>query len=275
MHPVYEYKSKVQDAYVIEAIATVGEISKYLSWSKYNNTLQSVLNSLERYPDQERFLIAMTCAIIDGFHFSVDTGEETGTGDSQTLQSPQGNGVWRSLKNRIMPKVESFLLKEKLDKHGHKSKNLRASVALALMKLFQRFPKVNFESNLQKLITTVVNGLNSKDLNGRDVARETLAKMAVGMDMSYLPLILTEMSVSLSEGFKLHVRSSALHSILVAISKVYKQPAIDSVDGATSLPAFDCCVPAMLDLIQQGEYLPRWWRKELETQLTIHLVHHL
>ena len=73
MHPVYECKSKDDEAYALEAIATVGEICKRLPWSKYNATLQSVLNNLPRYPDQERFLIAMLCAIIDAFHFTVKT----------------------------------------------------------------------------------------------------------------------------------------------------------------------------------------------------------
>jgi len=245
MHPVYEYKSKAEDAYVIEAIAAVGEISKHLPWSKYNSTLQSVLNNLVRYPDQERFLIAMICAIIDGFHFSVDTGEGTDDGPSS-----QGNGVWRTLKNRIMPKVESFLIKEKIDRHGAKNKSLRSSVALALMKLFQKFPQVTFESKLRKLITTVCNALKNKESNERDTARDTLTKMAVGLDMKYLPLILSELSISLHEGYKLHVRSATLHSILVAISKVYQQPHVDSIDEVVSLP-FDRCVPAMLDLIHQ------------------------
>lgn len=93
MHPIYEYKSKIEEAYVIEAIATVGEISKHLPWSKYNNTLQSALNNLERFPDQERFLIAMVCSIIDAFHFTVETGR--GSDGINGGQSLQGNGVSR------------------------------------------------------------------------------------------------------------------------------------------------------------------------------------
>ena len=93
MHPVFEYKSKTEEAYVVEAIATVGEISKHLPWSKYNNTLQSVLNNLARYPDQERFLIAMICSIIDAFHFSVDAGEGTNANDKTQAPQSQGNGV--------------------------------------------------------------------------------------------------------------------------------------------------------------------------------------
>ena len=55
--------------------------------------------------------------------------------------------MWRSLKNRIIPKVEEFLIKEKVDKHGTKNKSLRSSVALALMKLFQKFPEVKLFDN--------------------------------------------------------------------------------------------------------------------------------
>jgi U3 small nucleolar RNA-associated protein 20 len=93
MHPVYEYKSKDDEVYALEAIATVGEICTLLPWSKYNTTLQSVLNNLPRYPDQERFLIAMLCAIIDAFHFSVDTGTEGSDDGFQSVQAMPGNAV--------------------------------------------------------------------------------------------------------------------------------------------------------------------------------------
>eukprot|EP00985_Skeletonema_marinoi_P017590 scaffold9708_cov130-Skeletonema_marinoi.AAC.3 len=245
MHPIYEYSSKTEEAYVLEAIAAAGEICRHLPWSKYNNTLQTALNNLGRYPDQERFLIAMMCSIIDAFHFPVETGESA---DSAT--KTQGNGVWRSLKNRIIPKVESFLIKEKTDKSGATVKSLRPSVTLALMKLFQKFPLKIFEEKLPKLITVVCGALRNKESNERDIARETLSKMAVSLDLKYLPLILSELSVALYEGYKLHVRSAALHSILVALSKVYQQPAVQSDDDIASLP-FERCVPAMLDIIHQ------------------------
>ena len=160
--------------------------------------------------------------------------------------------VWSSLNNRIIPKVESFLIREKVDKHGSKNKSLRSSVVLALMKLFQKLPVSIFESKLPKLITCVCNALKNKDSNERDTARDTLSKMAVSLDTKYLPLILSELSVSLSEGYKLHVRSATLHSILVAISKV-QQETDESTEGVITLSLFDRCVPAMLDLIHQGE----------------------
>jgi len=255
MHPVYEIKSKSEEAYVVEAIATIGEIAKKLPWGKYNGTLQTLLNNLTRYPDQERFLIATMCAIIDAFHFDVDTGnssDDSGTAATDE-ESTKGNGVWRSLNNRIIPKVETFLVKEKIDKHGSKSKCLRSSVALALMKLFQKLPIATFEAKLPKLVTVVCNGMQNKDSDERDTARDTISKMAVSIDLKYLPLILSSLSVSLCEGYKLHVRSAALHSILVSISKSYASPVIHADKEAMSLP-FDRCVPAMLDLIHQDVF---------------------
>ena len=248
MHPIYEYSSKTEEAYVLEAIAAVGEICKHLPWSKYNNTLTTVLNNLERYPDQERFLIAMMCSIIDAFHFPVETGESV---DCAT--KAQGNGVWRSLQNRIVPKVESFLIKEKTDKNGSTVKSLRSSVTLALMKLFHKFPLEIFEEKLPKLITVVCGALKNKESNERDIAKDTLSKVAVSLDLKYLPLILSELSVALYEGYKLHVRSATLHAILVALSKVYQQQAVQGDDNFASLP-FERCVPAMLDIIHQDVF---------------------
>jgi U3 small nucleolar RNA-associated protein 20 len=171
--------------------------------------------------------------------------------------------VWRSLKNRIIPKVESFLVREKTDKSGKKIKCLRSSVALATMKLFQKLPLKTFEAKLPQLITVVCIALKNKESNERDIARETLAKMAVSLDMKYLPLILSELSVSLSEGYKLHVRSATLHSILVAIANVYEQSTVNTVEEAVALP-FDRCVVAMLDLIHQDIFGKASEIKEVE-----------
>lgn len=246
MHPVYEYTAQSEEPFVFESIALVGEIAKHLPWSKYSTTLNSLMHNLPRYPDQERFLIAMMCKIIDGFHF--DVGKESNTPLDQC--SGNGNGVWRALTNRLIPKVEAFLVKETVEKNGYKTKTLRASVVLALMKLFQKLPQASFEAQLPRLITVVCNALKHKDSDERDTARATISKMAASLDLKYLPQILSQLTVSLSEGFKLHVRNATLHSILIAVAKVYKRPEVSTIDAAVTL-SFDRCVPSIMDLIHQ------------------------
>lgn len=158
--------------------------------------------------------------------------------------------VWRSLQKRIIPKVESFLTKEKIDRRGIKSKCIRPSVVLALVKLFQKLPTKIFEAKLPQLIKIISTTLRNKDSNEREVARDTMAKIASSLDMKYLPLILSDLSITLSHGYQLHVRAATLHSILVAISSVYQPATVSSIDEAFLVP-FDRCVRAMLDLIQQ------------------------
>ena len=123
-------------------------------------------------------------------------------------------------------------------------------MVLALVKLFQKLPTKIFETKLPQLIKIISTTLKNKDSNERDVARDTMAKIASSLDMKYLPLILSDLSITLSHGYQLHVRAATLHSILVAISSVYQPAAVSSIDEACLVP-FDRCVRAMLDLIQQ------------------------
>ena len=156
------------------------------------------------------------------------------------------------MNNRIIPKVDAYLVKEKVGHRGNRVKSLRPSVILALMKLFQKLPVRTFEVKLPKLIATICNALKSKDSNERDVARETMSKMAVSLELKYLPMILSELAVSLSEGYKLHVRSATLHSIVVALSKARQstRQSTGSTCALQDLP-YDRCIPAMLDLIHR------------------------
>jgi U3 small nucleolar RNA-associated protein 20 len=91
VHPVHENKSKSEDQFVVEAIATAGAIANHLPWGKYQTALQSVLNSLTRHPEKDRYLIALLCAIIDAFHFSVEVkGKDP---EDKTATKGEGNGV--------------------------------------------------------------------------------------------------------------------------------------------------------------------------------------
>jgi U3 small nucleolar RNA-associated protein 20 len=265
VHPVYESKTKAEETFALEAIATVGAISRHLSWSKYNNFLWTNLTQFHRHEDQERYLVAMICAIIDGFHFDVsmrsDAAESEGVVVDQTKAS--GSAVWRALEKRFIPKIEGLLVKEKVDRNGSKTKTLRASVVLALVKLFKKFSKEIFESRLPRLLTVICAGLKDRDSDARDVARSTLAKVAVEIEIDYLPDILRELAIALNEGFRLHVRIATVHSILLELSENYKPQGGCSDEEALHL-TFDRSVPALMDLIQQDLFGAAQERRDAE-----------
>jgi U3 small nucleolar RNA-associated protein 20 len=262
LHPVYESKTKLEEAFALEAIATVGAISRLLPWSKYNSILWTTLTQFERHPTQERYLIGLICAIIDGFHFEVSIP----TVEGDAADNGGSNSVWRALEKRLVPKVESLLVKEKADRGGSKVKILRPAVIMALLKLFKKLPEHIFVSRLPRLMAVICDGLKNRDSDARDMARTTLAKMAVELDIAFLPDIVRELAVTLTEGYQLHVRAAAIHSILLQLSAVYKPPILSFEQGGLPLP-FDKTVPALMDLIQQDLFGEAQERKEAENSV--------
>lgn len=240
--PIYDYEKKSDEPLAIEAVATVGVIARYFSWGKYQTLLNTTLNQITRYEKQERFLIAMLCAIIDAFHFDIS--------DSNLVRSDttESSSILNQLNSKIIPSIERFLIKEHVDNTSAKIRSLRAPVVLALVKLLRKLPENIFKTKFPRLLTEVCNVLKHKDSDERDVARTSLAKTMTSIPMAYLSDVLREITLQLSEGYKLHVRMATLHSILNEISRVYVRPSIN-VDTAELY--FDKCVPAMMDLIQQ------------------------
>lgn len=248
MHPIYESKTRLEEPYALDGIATVGAIARHLSWSKYHSALWTSLNQLQRHPEQERYIVGMICSMLDAFHFDIGSSIEP-LDKSEELEI-EGSAVSRALEKRVIPKIEALITKEKADKSGKKTKVLRPMVLLALLKLFKRFPNSTFELKLPRLLAVICEGLRNKDSDARDTARSTLAKMAVEMDMMYFSDILKQLAVGLKLGYQLHVRAATLHTILLAFSQSYKPPKHVEVQEGR-LPPFDQNIPAMMDLIQQ------------------------
>lgn len=258
-HPVYESKMKIEESFALEGIATVGAISRHLSWGKYNSILWTHLTQFDRHPEQEKYLIGLICAIIDAFHFDVVATTET-TGNE--TQSSRNTAVWRALEGRIIPKIERLLVKEKVERNGQKIMLLRSPVVLAQLKLFRKLPTELFEAKLPRLLAVICNALRDRDSDARDVARTSLAKMVVEMDIKYLADVVRELATGLTEGYKLHVRMATLHSVLLELAKAYKPP--NSADDDRSPPAFDSTVPALMDLIQQDLFGGAQERKDAQ-----------
>ena len=243
LHPINECKMRSEEGFVLDAIATLGAIARHLPWNKYNNMLWLILNQFDRNPEQERYSVGALCAIIDGFNFQLTKQNETGDGPSQIKTS-----VWSSLENRIIPKLEGLLSKETTNKNGDRGKAIRPAIILALVKLFQKFPEEFFNMKLPSILAVICDALRNKDSSARDVARNTLAKMVCSIDLKYLGDVIREVAITLNEGYKLHVRSATLHTILLQLLPVYEPPSAANVDSV-SVP-FDSCTAAIMDLIQ-------------------------
>lgn len=249
LHPAYECKTKAEESIALEGIATVGAIARLLPWNKYNNTLMSILTSFERNPEQERYLVATMCAMLDAFSYDLVSEDGMEVEGSNAGDGSRKSSVWRALERRIIPKVEALLTKEKTDRRGNRIKLIRPPIVLTLLKLFQKFPTEFFESKLPHILAVMCDALRSRESDARDVARTTMAKIATSLDRRYLADIVRELTITLNEGYKLHVRAAVIHTILheslaIAGSEVRngeKEP----------VARIDACVPALMDVLQE------------------------
>lgn len=257
LHPLFESKSTEEDTYALEAVATVGSIARLLSWAKYNNLIGTLLNQFQRHPEQEKYLVGAICSVIDNMDFDLGINVDA-----------QNSAVMRTLEKRIIPKTEELLVKE-VKKAGNTETSIRPSIVLALLKLTQKFPREAFLVKLHRLLAVICDALKNRDSNIRDLARSTLSKMAVAIDSEFLADIVRELAVSLKEGYQLHVRAAAVHSVLLEFSE--KKNDVPEPTGDTTPTAFDRAVPALVDLIQQDLFGGAQERKEAEDSHVRHV----
>lgn len=118
-----------------------------------------------------------------------------------------------------------------------------------------------FRAQLPRLITVICDALKSRESDSRDVARETLGKIAIEIDIAYLADIVRELAVTLTQGYQLHVRAATLHTILLKLSGAYHVPSPHEVRTPTP---FDCAVPALMDIIQSDLFGMAQERKDVE-----------
>lgn len=292
------------EAFILEAVATTGAISRHLSWKNYNSLLYTLVNKVSKFnstlgnksknsqqnnaKNYERYLIGTICSVLDGFHFDIIAPSEIGHDHSAEIneldqeedekldtENKSGNSVWKALQKRILPKLESLLTKDTRDKkNGSRQKVIRAPICLALLKLIQKLPELEFEKRFPRLLLVICTSLKNRDSNVRDLSRNTLSKMFVGiknsedgdssgspstgsLDLKYFGTVIHQLAANLSEGYQLHVRSKTLHSVLLALSGSYTPPPPlqslkeEEQEQQITTPEFDKCVPALIDLIQQ------------------------
>jgi U3 small nucleolar RNA-associated protein 20 len=159
LHPIYETKTKEEDAFALEAVAAIGVLSRHLSWSKYNTLIGTLLNQFQRHPEQEKYLVGAICSILDNMDFELEGNDP----DS-------GSTVLRTLEKRILPKTQELLTKE-VRKGGRVERTIRPSIALALLKLCLRLPRKVFLIKLQQLLTVLCGALRNRDSSVREVSK--------------------------------------------------------------------------------------------------------
>lgn len=233
--PILEHiiagSTEVTDHHLVnEAILTVGALAGKLRWSKYNGVLSRYLKLGNIKSAQQKLYIRAVSSIIDHFHFdllsnttAVDVDEveepeaeeedETGEVQDETATVAAGAEIKRISEivlNRLLPSLSRFVSQK-----DENEDSIRIPLALPTVKLAKQLPGEVASNEIIKVVTIVSQILRSKDQDTRDIARDTIGRIAVFLGPAWLNRILAELQTALQRGPQKHVAAVVTHSILV------------------------------------------------------------
>ncbi|KAI0359462.1 hypothetical protein OH77DRAFT_1472682 [Trametes cingulata] len=243
---------------VNEAINATGQMAKHLHWGAYYALVQRYLKLAKQKDASEKVYVRTIVAVLDSFHFpmeeavdeaeavemaAADPSHEDGEVEAEAEVSaetePQATTTRRSdavklariqdaVNHRLLPSLIAYL-----EKRDETEDSLRIPVSTGIVQIAKHLPQEQRDAQITKLLTVLSQVLRSKSQETRDLARETLCRIAVSLGPSYLPLMIREMRAALLRGPHLHVLAYSVHSVLVHVT---------TGDRATVFHTLDDCV---------------------------------
>lgn len=220
--PVLEHiiagSTEVTDHHFInEAILSVGSLAAKLRWSKYNGVLSRYIKLGNVRSGQQKLYIRTVSAIIDKFHFdlfgemAVDEVERDDDEDeaAEPAGSVETKRISEIVLNRLLPSLSKFVSAK-----DETEDSIRIPLALPTVKLAKQLPGESSSNEILRVITIVCSILRSRDQDTRDIARDTMCKIAVFLGPEWLGRVLAEIKTALQRGPQLHVAAVVTHSIL-------------------------------------------------------------
>ncbi|KAI0333223.1 hypothetical protein GY45DRAFT_1319830 [Cubamyces sp. BRFM 1775] len=251
---------------VNEAILATGQMAKHLNWGAYYALVQRHLKLAKQKDASERVYVRAIVAILDSFHFPMEEsvkedevadmavadaegGDEVVEGEKgteadvealaqtdealQTAARPASEAtkvarIQDAVNHRLLPSLISYL-----EKRDETEDSLRIPVSTGIVQIAKHLPQEQRDAQISKLLTVLSQVLRSKSQETRDLARETLCRIAISLGPDYLPSMIREMRAALLRGPHLHVLAYSVHSVLVHVT---------TGDRATTFHTLDDCV---------------------------------
>lgn len=241
---------------VNEAILAMGQMARQLSWGAFYSLVQRYLKLAKQKDASERVYVRTIVAVLDGFHFPMEEAvqEEEATVEAdedadrdveevpkdQEIQeegsAAQKPPVDASKLARIQDAVNGRLLPsliQYLEKRDETEDSLRIPISTGIVQIAKHLPLEQRDAQITRLLTVLSQVLRSKSQETRDLARETLCRIACTLGPPYLSLMVREMRAALLRGPHLHVLAYSVHALLVHVT---------SGDHASTFHTLDNCV---------------------------------
>ena len=213
-----------------EAITTTGALTGQLVWSRYNATVLRFLKLGSVKTNQQKFYIRTVSAILDHFRFDLKAKvldvvepEVVDGDDDEEMDEPVIEEVKKTADSRFSTALITDVILHRLlpalskfaESKDETEDNIRVPISLGIVKLAHALPGDHATHEILRIVTTVSNVLKSKDQDTRDIARDTICKIALFLGPDWLVRVMKELRTALFRGPQKHVLAVTIHAILV------------------------------------------------------------
>ena len=135
---------------------------------------------------------------------------------------PSQEKLGHDLEGNILPSLLAYLHEK-----DESTVNLRAPVAIVIVKILKLLPTEKFEDHLPRVLTDLCQILRSRAQDFRDLARKSLAEICQLIGPERFSFVLRELRAALRYGYQRHVLTFTVHSLLVATASDFKPGDLD------------------------------------------------
>lgn len=204
-----------------QATTTIGNLALSLSWNHYRTTLYRYISYIESRSEMQKQTVRLLGKFVDALVLSSENNRTDGMDVDEIETKPDVLRLQATAPkmDQLSVDVLDYILPP-LIKHLHEKDesevSYRVPVGVVIVKLLKLLPPEKMNQKLAGVLTDICHILRSKAWESREMARDTLVKIAVVLGPSFFGFILKELRGALTRGYQLHVLSYTMHSILVA-----------------------------------------------------------
>ncbi|KAK7908431.1 U3 small nucleolar RNA-associated protein 20 [Apiospora marii] len=218
-----------------QATTTISDLAISMEWPQFRAILKRYSGYIESKPDSQKQLVRLLGKIVDSLSVAASERDsdsmdvDAGSAQNQppkkhrlALTMPAPEKFTEDITSNIMPSLLEFI-REK----DETMVSSRVPVGIIIVKLLKLLPTETLEQKLPGVLSDISQILRSKAWDAREMARDTLAKMASLLGAPCFGFILDELRGALTKGYQLHVLSYTMHTILVHVIPQFQPGDLD------------------------------------------------
>ncbi|KXX80806.1 Small subunit processome component 20 [Madurella mycetomatis] len=216
-----------------QATNTVAALTASLEWQQYRAILRRFVSYVESKPDWQKRVIRLLEREVDALRTAVSQqpGDAMDVDEEVVAEIklrrlattlPDKEKLGAEIVNNFLPTLLKYIHEK-----DETTVSARVPVGVIIAKLLTLLPDEGLNERLPGVLTDICHILRSRAWDSREMARDTLAKIAGILGPEKFEFILKELRGALTKGYQLHVLSYTMHSILLVAIPAFDQGELD------------------------------------------------